>query len=116
MPHYTCVACQVRLHVSGSTAEPVGECCPECGSLLVPVAELSELFGYRSIEKSSDRRAAGDAQRFGSHQQIADLLDEFVTRRTAILERDRFDPERWLDDSDGPVAVAVAMLPPETYP
>jgi hypothetical protein len=114
MPHYSCVACQVRFHVPGSAAEVVEECCPECGSSLEPVAELSELVGYRSI-KSPDSAAAGDAERSGSGQQIADLLDEFVTRRTAILERERFDPARWLDDSDRPAAAAVAMTPPETY-
>lgn len=114
MPHYSCVACRVRLHASGSTAEMVKEHCPECGSPLEPVAELSVLVGYRSIQ-SLDSATAGDAERFGSGQQIADLLDEFVMRRTAILERVRFDPERWLDDSDAPAVAAVAMPPPETY-
>jgi hypothetical protein len=124
MPHCRCVACQVRLRVSGSTAEPGGDLCPECGSLLEPVAALAELVGYRSV-KSPDSAAADDAERSGARQQIAersgarqqiaDRVDEFVTRRTAILELDRLEPERWLDDSDGPIAAAVALPPPETY-
>ncbi len=83
-----------------------------CGSLLEPVAELAELFGFRAI-KSLDRDA--DAGRPSSQERIADRVDEFVTRRAAILERDRLDAERWLDDGDGPRAAAVAPPPPQTY-
>ena len=60
MPHYKCAACRARLHVSGRPAELVGDLCPECGSLLEPVAELTELVGFRSITTAgsgANRRA-----------------------------------------------------------
>jgi hypothetical protein len=50
MPHYKCEACRVRLEVPRPFAEPLGDPCPECGSLLQPVADLTELVGFRSIE------------------------------------------------------------------
>ena len=111
MPHYKCDACKARLNVSGKLAELVGDLCPECGSLLAPVADLAQVVGYRSII-SRDRPATAPPSE--SHQRIADLLDEFVVRRAAILERDRLDAERWLDDSDEPNAAAVVLPPPQT--
>lgn len=113
MPHYKCVTCKARLHVSGSPAELIGDLCPECGSLLEPVAELAELVGFRSIE-TLDR--AANAAETPLHERIADRVDEFLTRRAAILERDRLDLARRLDDDNGPLAAAVALPPPQTYP
>ena len=112
MPHYKCEACKVRLDVSGSPAEGVGELCPECGSLLEPVAALAELVGLRALKPPN---AAADAPQSAPHRPIADLLDQFVARRTAVTERDRRDAERRLDDSDRPEAVAVALPPPHSY-
>jgi hypothetical protein len=51
-----------------------------------------------------------------SRQRIADRVDEFVTRRAAILERDRFDAGHWLDDGGGERASALELPPPQTYP
>lgn len=112
MPHYKCAACKTRLHVSESPAELVGDLCPQCGSLIEPVADLAELVGLRSIE-SVDR--APDSRRPGSHQRIAARIDEFVTRRAAILERDRLDAERSRDDDDSPGAAEVALPAPRSY-
>ena len=112
MHHYKCAACRARLHVSGSPAEQVPGRCPECGSLLEPVADLAELVGFRSITPAGTAAAASPPE---PRQRIAGRVDEFVRRRAAILERDRFAAERWLDDSDERRAGAVALPPPETF-
>jgi hypothetical protein len=109
MPHYKCAACKARIHVSGRAAELLGDLCPECGSLLEPVSELAELIGFRSIKSVGAARAA-------SPQRVADLLDGFLTRRAAILDRDRVDAERWLGDDDAPLATAVELPPPQACP
>jgi hypothetical protein len=112
MPHYKCEACKARLHVSEKSAELVGDLCPGCGSLLEPVTELSQLVGFRSIT-SRDSDAATEEP--APHQRIAALLDEFVARRTSIVERQRLGAEPWLDDSDEPDAAAVVLPPPPTH-
>lgn len=112
MSHYKCAACRARLHVSGRPAELVGDLCPECGSLLEPVAELSELVGFRSITTAG---SGANPEPSSSRERIAERVDEFVARRAAILERDRLnDPETWLD-GDAPHAAAVALPPPRTH-
>ncbi len=112
MPHYKCAACRARLHVSGRPAELVGDLCPECGSLLEPVSELTELVGFRSITTSGSGATAAPST---PRERIAERVDEFVARRTAMLDRDRLnDPATWLDGDD-PQAVAVALPPPRTY-
>jgi hypothetical protein len=107
MPHYKCEACKARLRVSGKSAEFVGDLCPECGSLLEPVTELTQLVGFRSITSRGGDAATEESER---HQRIADLLGELVARRTSILERPRLDAER--DDGDEPEAAAVVLPPP----
>jgi hypothetical protein len=108
MPHYKCEACKARLHFSGTSAE----LCPECRSPLESVTELTQLVGCRSIT-SRDTDAA--TEQYKPDQRIADILDEFVARRTSIVERQRLGAERWLDDSDEPDAAAVVLPPPPTY-
>jgi hypothetical protein len=49
MPHYKCDACRIRLHPSGNRIDQVSDLCPECGSLLDPIADLTELVGFRLI-------------------------------------------------------------------
>jgi hypothetical protein len=111
MPHYKCDACRARLHVSGKPAGLVADFCPECGSLLEPVTELTQLVGFRSV---TSRDGAEAAQGSEPHQRIPDLLDTFAARRASILEGHRLDAERWLDDGDGPEAAAVVLPPPPT--
>jgi hypothetical protein len=113
MPHYKCAACKARVHVSGDPRRTGRRSCPACGSLLEPVAELAELIGLRSITTLD---APADAARSTSHHRAADRVDEFLTRRAAMLERDRLDAERWLDDDHAPRAAAVALPPPQGYP
>ena len=112
MPHYKCVACRTRLQVWGSSTELVKDLCPECGSHLEPVAELGELVGLRSIQ-SGDR--ADDAAGQGVRRSNTPRVDAFVTRRAAILERERFDEERGAGDDAVPRTEAVVAPPPQTY-
>jgi hypothetical protein len=49
MAHFKCVPCMARLH-AGNPADLIDECCPECGSLLEPVGELSEVVGFRMVQ------------------------------------------------------------------
>jgi hypothetical protein len=108
MPHYKCVACKARLYSAGRPADPVGDLCPGCGSLLEPVGELAEVVGFRSI-KSRDGGADGPAP--GRHQRIAGRVGDLMARREAILAEARLDAEGWLDDGGrfSPEAVAEAM-------
>jgi hypothetical protein len=47
---FDCLACKTRLHSTESEADPIGDLCPVCGSLLEPVADLGEIVGYGVIE------------------------------------------------------------------
>jgi hypothetical protein len=112
MPHYKCDVCRTRLHLSGKSAELLGDLCPECGSLLERVTELTELVGFRSMASRDGDAATEESER---HQRIADIFDEFVVRRASIVEQQRLGAERRLDDSDEPDAAAVVLPPPATY-
>ena len=50
MAHFKCLACTTRLYSTDSDADPIGDRCPVCGSLLEPIGELDEIVGYRVIE------------------------------------------------------------------
>jgi len=54
MPHYKCTSCRIRLH---AVAPDPGRLCPECGTPLEPVGDLSQLVGCRSVtpEAGADR-------------------------------------------------------------
>ncbi|HEY3946716.1 MAG TPA: hypothetical protein VGL78_15915 [Solirubrobacteraceae bacterium] len=78
-----------------------------------PVAHLAALVGLRSM-MSVDQAAA--APLASSGQRIAGRVEEFATRRAAILERDRFDAGHWLDEGGGERAWAVELPPPQTNP
>jgi hypothetical protein len=109
MPHFKCVACKNRLYSPGSPADLVGDLCPGCGSLLEPVGELAEVVGFRAI-KSRDRAAEGGKS--DTHERLADRVDDFIARRSAILDQARIDAERWVDD-DGSFRAEALPLPDE---
>ena len=111
MPYYKCSTCRARLHVSEVPAEQVGDLCPRCGSLLEPIAEVSELIGLSPITALDD---AVDPVRSPAHSRIADTVDGFLARRIAALERERAHGPLSADDGDAPVAVAIALPPPRT--
>ena len=113
MPHFKCQACKTRLYHAADPADRVGDLCPECGALLEPVGGLAEIVGFRSIQS---RDGAADDTPPGTHQRIADRVDDFFARREAILTQARLDAERWVDDggSFSSEAVAEAMAVPTT--
>jgi hypothetical protein len=39
MPHFKCLACKTRLRSRESEADPIGDLCRVCGSLLGPVGD-----------------------------------------------------------------------------
>jgi len=91
MVYFQCSTCRIRLYNGGSPARSVGDLCPSCGSLLEPVGEFSGVGGFRSI-RSRARRVPG------THQRIADRIDDLLSRRRATVGRTRDDIGRWLDD------------------
>jgi hypothetical protein len=117
MPHFKCVACKARLYSAAAPADLVGDLCPGCGSLLEPVGQLAEIVGFRSI-RSRDR--AADDGSPGTHERIADRVEDLFARREAILAQARLDAERWIDDggsfSPGAVAAALALPRPGEKP
>ena len=54
MPHYKCDACRIRLHPPGNRLDRFSDLCPECGSLLDPIADLGQLIGFRLIASQRD--------------------------------------------------------------
>jgi hypothetical protein len=114
MPYFKCVACKTRLYSAASRNDPVGDLCPGCGSLLEPVGEPAEVFGFQSI-RSRARPADGGAS--GTHERIAESFGGFIARREAFLALARLDAERWLDDGSSfrPERVRLARLTPERH-
>jgi hypothetical protein len=78
MAHLKCVERRTRLHSTESEADPIGDLCPGCGSLLEPVGDLGEIVGYRVL---ASRGGAwhGGASRAG--QLIAARVGEIMARR-----------------------------------
>jgi len=48
MPYVKCVPCQIRVRVTGTRMDPADPSCPGCGFSLDPVAQLTEVMGFRS--------------------------------------------------------------------
>jgi hypothetical protein len=74
LPHYKCATCRTRLRVFGAVDDRVGDLCPGCGALLQPVADLSEIVGFRSIVRSDD---ATETIR-SHHQALAEQVAQHV--------------------------------------
>src|ERR1700730_6761879 len=68
MPHLKCLACKTCPHSTESQADPVGDLCPVCGSLLEPVGDLGEIVGYRVIETRGGTSPSGAS---GAGQVVA---------------------------------------------
>ena len=77
MAHFKCLACKTRLQSTESPADPIGDLCPVCGSLLEPVGDLGEIVGYRVIE-SPDGSSHSGASRAGG--LIAGRVSEILAR------------------------------------
>jgi hypothetical protein len=78
MAHLRCLACKTGLQSTESPADPIGDLCPVCGSLMEPVGDLGEIVGYRGIE-TRDGRSHSGASRAG--RLIAGRVGEIVARR-----------------------------------
>src|SRR5450755_2945968 len=80
MAHLKCLACKTRLYSTESPADPIGDLCPVCGSLLEPLDDLGEIVGYRVIE-SPDSPSHSGASRAG--RLIAGRVGEILARRSS---------------------------------
>jgi hypothetical protein len=78
MAHLKCLACKTRLQSTESPADPIGDLCPVCGSLMEPVGDLGEIVGYRVIESPGSSSHSG-ASRAG--RLIAGRVGEILARR-----------------------------------
>src|ERR1035438_6782689 len=78
MAHFKCLACKTRLQSTESPADPIGDLCPVCGSLLESLGDLGEIVGYRVIETRGGMSHSG-ASRTG--RLIAGRVGEIVARR-----------------------------------
>jgi hypothetical protein len=106
MPDFKCAACRIRLRSpAGDGAAPP---CPICETPLEPVAELSEMVGFRSIEWG-ESPAEGEPV-----EPLARPVSDLTKRRETRTEQ--VDAERWLDDAGSfdtdAVAAALERLPP----
>jgi hypothetical protein len=77
MPYLNCLACNTRLYNTESQADPIGDLCPDCGSLLEPVGDLGEIVRYRVIETRGSTSPHG-ASRAG--RLIAGRVREIIAR------------------------------------
>ena len=111
MPHFKCLACKTRLHNAESQADPIGDLCPVCGSLLEPVGDLGEIVGYRVIETRGSTSHRGAS---GAGQLIAGCVGEIIARRE--LKHARIHPENEGCDaaSVSPQVQAVSSRAPGT--
>ena len=100
MPHLKCVTCRTRYYTPGGRDDPIEDRCPDCGCAFEPVADLSELVGFRAI-------TAHDGPQHGLVERLGGLLDRRA-REQAARER------RSEHDDDGLIAQAVALPRPET--
>jgi hypothetical protein len=90
MPQFKCLACNTRLHSTESDADPIGDLCPVCGSLLEPLGDLGEIVGYRVVESHGSTSHSG-ASRTG--QMIAGRVGEIIARRELKHARVRLEAE-----------------------
>ena len=52
MPYLKCVPCRIRVATTGASTALTGAACPECGSDLEPVTELTDVVGFRSVAEA----------------------------------------------------------------
>jgi hypothetical protein len=95
MVYFKCLACRTRLAGVGSPPDLIGDLCPICGSLLEPVDALGEVVGFRSIE-ARDNATRSDPP--GTHERIAERVEDFHSGRRAMRAQARVDAQRWIDD------------------
>jgi hypothetical protein len=105
VPYFKCVPCKMRVSAAGARTALTDGACPSCGRALEPVAELTEVMGFRSPNLLDPSVPPGIAER------VADICGG---RPVADAQ---LEVDRWLDEGGGlgpePLAQAVALdLPP----
>lgn len=117
MPHFKCVGCKTRLYSAAALPDLDRDLCPGCGSPLEPVGELREIVGFQSIRQRDDADDDGQPRR---PQRSAGRVDALFAHRDALLEEERLDEGRWVDDggsfSPETVAQAIALPIPREDP
>ena len=78
MAHLKCLACTTRLYSTESPADPIGDLCPVCGSLLEPLGDQGEIVGNQVIETRGGT-SHSNASRAG--RLIAGRVGEILARR-----------------------------------
>lgn len=106
MPYFKCVPCKIRVSASGASTALTDGACPSCGSALEPVADLTEVVGFRSPNRLDPSVSPGAAER------VADISGGRPVAESQL------EIDRWLDEGGSlgaePLAKAVALdlLPP----
>jgi hypothetical protein len=111
MPYFICLACRARLHSTASEADPIGDLCPVCGSLLDPVGDLGEIVGCRVVET---RRGTGRSGGSRAGQLIAGRVGEIIARRGLNHARVRLEIGCFDADSVSPQVRAASSRAPGT--
>ena len=109
MPHLKCLACKTCLHSTEGQADPIGDLCPVCGSLLEPVGNLGEIVGYRVLETRGSTSHGGAS---GAGELIADRVGEVIARRELKRPGIRPEIESCEADSVSPQVQAVSSRAP----
>jgi hypothetical protein len=106
VPYFKCVPCKIRVSAAGAHTVLTDGSCPSCGFALEPVADLTEVLGFRSpnlLDPSVPQPITGRVADISGGRSVAEA-------QTGL--------DRWLDEggSDGPEplaeAIAVELLPP----
>ncbi len=95
MPYFKCVSCRIRVSVAGAATDLTDGLCPGCSQSLQPVANLTELLGFRSpnlYDSSVPPRIA---------ERVADISGGRAAAEAQL------DADRWLDEG--------GALPPEAF-
>jgi hypothetical protein len=100
VPYFKCVSCRIRVSVAGAATDLTDGSCPGCGQSLQPVANLTELMGFRSPNLHDSSVPARIAER------VADISGGRAAAEAQL------DADRWLDEGGSlpPEAIAEAVV------
>ncbi len=89
MPYLKCEPCRARMRCVGEVSSTV-EHCPLCDEPMQPVVELTEVVGFRTV----DRAGLGSNAPESGHQRIADAVGAVIAERRARRATARLDADR----------------------
>ncbi|MBA3260897.1 MAG: hypothetical protein H0T69_00170 [Thermoleophilaceae bacterium] len=108
MPYFKCVPCKIRVSTAGAGTDLATGACPGCGVLLEPVAELTEVLGFRSPDVFDPTVAPRVAE------QVVDISGGRAAAQAQI------ETDRWLSEGGSlgleMLAAAVALPKPTGRP